>query len=102
MALRGSSENGVNQVYEDYLGLLGSQDRRVCQVLPERRGPGDLRVGLEMKDPKGYRAHQALQVSQVLMEELENLGPGGARGPQDLRDHRGQQESQAHTVLMDY
>ncbi len=40
------------------------------------------------------RYSRALQVSQVPMGELENLGQGEAKGPQDLRDHRRQQESQ--------
>lgn len=37
---------------------------------------------------------RALQVSQALMGQLENLDPGEAKGPQDLRDYRDQQESQ--------
>lgn len=81
---------------------MGSQDLQVYQVLLEKGDPGDLRVGLEMKDPKGYRVHQALQVSQVVMAQLENLDPGEAKGPQDLRGHKGQQESQAHRVLTGY
>ncbi|KAJ4925954.1 hypothetical protein JOQ06_008139, partial [Pogonophryne albipinna] len=84
----------ASKVYEVYPGLRGSKVLQDCQVLLEKRGPGDLRVGLEMKDPKGYRAHLAPQVSKVLMGQLENLDLEEAKGLQDLWGHRGQQESQ--------
>lgn len=78
--IQGSWEKGASKVYEVYPGLRGSKVLQDCQVLLEKRGPGDLRVGLEMKDPKGYRAHLALQVSKVLMGQLENLDLEEAKG----------------------
>ncbi|TKS84164.1 Collagen alpha-1(V) chain [Collichthys lucidus] len=85
VGLQGLQEKGVSQVHEVYLDPLGSQD---------------LQVGLEMKDPKGYQAYQALQASQALVAHLENSDPGEAKGPPDLRGHRGQQESQVYPACL--
>lgn len=50
---------------------------------------------LNITDSKGSIVIlRGLRVSQVLMEQLEKLDPREVSGHQDLRGHRGQQESQ--------